>query len=566
MTQNFGYVINTLKRVKLMLTMSLNFFVPEISRSYQRTVYKGPALKIYKPPHEGSYENFDEDLIFCFNCPFWPPEASEWITRGRDHKWPSQEDIALVVENGCHIVPVAHIDCSKDEYQWRISFSKAELILIKSWSPGQQYVYHLLRYFAKKELLNEDWKNTDEILSTHALKTLMLWQCERKSNEWWHFESDRELCCKLLRLLKLLLHCLLRLKCQNYFIKNCNLFAHTINIANYNKTIYKLRLFGNVDQVKEWFYVNYLPKEYPDHRDTLKLSNRAIALANSKSDESLYKFMLTSDCVKLMSVPEQAGFVSCEGRRHSIPLSQERCLRQIGLIEGVFVDFYKAHVLLQVATKYTTGQNSDHHLAMLSSLFLNQPRFWEKIPPIELCDVFLMIERERYYELAEYVLAGHTTNYETDHHLQIILGKTLIKKELKLFNNKPYNECFNRKLLLHLAALYFASKRYGSCIKQLALASNLHKFQRSSSDQPASIDSRYLGFVDEVVFAIGLLQLTHASKIEPMFINTYMTNLDFLSGWMSCLSLLRQSSLMKQYDYRILKSCRLLTQTDIFLF
>ena len=140
---------------------------------------------------------------------------------------------------------------------------------------------------------------------------------------------------------------------------------------------------------------------------------------------------------------------------------------------------------------------------------------------------------------------------------------------MKLFYYRPNNECFNRKLLLHLGALYFASKRYGSCIKQLALASHLHKFPRYPSDHPALIDGRYLGFVDEVVFAIGLLQLTHRSKIEPMFINTYMLSLDFLSGWMSCLgslSLLRPSCLMKKYYYHVLKSCRPMTLTDFILF
>ena len=401
-----------------------------VAGPYVKTAYRGPAIKTYKPSELSSgrwYGKFDEDLIFCLNCLFWPPEASGWSTRCRRHQWPSQETIALVVENGCHIVPVAHIDCSKDQYQWRISFSKAELILIKSWSQGQQYVYHLLRYFAKKELLKEDWRNTDEILSTYTLKTLMLWRCERKSSEWWHFDNDRELCSKLLKLLNIILNWLLDLKCRNYFITDCNLFDHEMNKANFDVTIEKLSLFENVNQLMKWFHDNYRSKDYPPHPDISKLSIRDILSKVAETDERFYKLLHTSECYSFLSLPTQAMYVTC-GRRDSFLLSRERCLRQIGMIEGVFVDFYKAHVLLQVSTKYTTGHKADYLVAMLSSLFLNQPRFWETIPQMKQYDVFLMIERERYYELAEDVLEGYTTNYETDHHLQIKLGKTLIKK------------------------------------------------------------------------------------------------------------------------------------------
>ena len=547
------------------------------SASNVKSVRRGPALKILKPQESNGvwFGDFDLDLVFCLRCPFWPPGALGWTTRRRRHQWPSQEAIALVVENGCHIVPVAHIDCSKDPYQWRISFSKAELILIKSWNPSQQYAYHLLRYFAKKELFKKDWRNTDEILSTYSLKTLMLWQCERKSSEWWQYENERDLCCKLLKLLNILLDWLLKLKCRNYFITNSNLFAHEMNIANYDETIETLSWFENAEQLKEWFHDNYLLEDNDDFVDMaklLELNNREVMSKSAKFDESLYKCVLISDCVLHLSVPTpDAGYVASDGSIHPYPLSQERCLRQIGLIEGVFVDFYKAHVLLQVATKYTTGHKADYLVAMLSSLFLNQSRICETIglPPMKQYDVFLMIERERYYELAEYVLAGHSTNYETDHHLQIKLGKTLIKKELKIFDNIPSINCLQRKLLLHLGGLYFASKRYESCLKQVTLASQQEQsFQGSSFDHPALIDGRYLGFVDEVVFAIGLLQITRRSKYKPMFVDpNTATSLDFFSYWMSCLSLIRQPDLMKKYDRSILKSYnKPTTLTDVFLF
>ena len=89
-------------------------------------------------------------LITCFVYDVPPPVASEWKTRRRNYQFPDPLTIDMVIKNGCHIVPVAHIDCLGDSYQWRISFSTAEIILMKTLTRNQQLIYHLLRYFAKK--------------------------------------------------------------------------------------------------------------------------------------------------------------------------------------------------------------------------------------------------------------------------------------------------------------------------------------------------------------------------------------------------------------------------------
>jgi len=52
-----------------------------------------------------------------------------------------------VVSNGCDVVHVAHCQC-------RLSFSRAEIVLINSWMPAQQIVYHMLRVFMKIEQLH----------------------------------------------------------------------------------------------------------------------------------------------------------------------------------------------------------------------------------------------------------------------------------------------------------------------------------------------------------------------------------------------------------------------------
>ena len=116
--------------------------------------------------------DFKTDFVPALRCFTWPPVASEWITRSRKHGWPDARTISLVIEGGCHIVPVAHNDCGEDEFQWRISFSRAEVVLMKTASRPQQYIHHMLRYFAKKELMHPDWKTSDQVITTYISENL----------------------------------------------------------------------------------------------------------------------------------------------------------------------------------------------------------------------------------------------------------------------------------------------------------------------------------------------------------------------------------------------------------
>ena len=91
------------------------------------------------------------DTVPCVRCLSWPPQAADWPTRHRNHGrhgWPDLATVDSVVNNGCDVVGVAHRQCRQHEWmimnQWRLSFSRAEIVLINSWMPVQQIVYHML--------------------------------------------------------------------------------------------------------------------------------------------------------------------------------------------------------------------------------------------------------------------------------------------------------------------------------------------------------------------------------------------------------------------------------------
>src|SRR6218665_2924303 len=95
------------------------------------------------------------------------------------------------MQNGCKVVKVNHRCCRDHQRQlkWRFSFSLVEIILLQSWTPIQQIAYHLLRFFAKRELIQNDCPMEDEVLCPYHLKTLMLYACEEMTPEWWNSSS-----------------------------------------------------------------------------------------------------------------------------------------------------------------------------------------------------------------------------------------------------------------------------------------------------------------------------------------------------------------------------------------
>jgi len=189
----------------------------------------GPA--VFTDYRHLSFLSVDE--VPCLRCLVWPSQAADWPARQRNYGWPDSAIVERVVSNGCDIVRMAHRKCRQDDWmgkrQWRLSFSRAEIVLINSWMPVHQIVYHIFRFFVKPERLTESVDNSNTAtLSNYHIKTLMLWACEIKPRSWW---TDRlnlvRTCVKLLHTLSVWLT---DRRCQHYFINDCNLIDNTLNV------------------------------------------------------------------------------------------------------------------------------------------------------------------------------------------------------------------------------------------------------------------------------------------------------------------------------------------------
>ena len=224
----------------------------QFSPSCETDMIHGPATYI-------STDSFlHVDIVRSVRLLAWPPVAQSWISRDRHYAWPSNAVVSEVQRNGCDLVPVSHRDHKHDSLQWRYSFSRAEVILIRSWTPIQQLVYHMLRYFAKRTIFCE-WKDGDKVVCNYHIKTLMLWACERKSPVWWGSNCVLVLCSKLL---DIFMKWIRKKICPHYFIPEWNSLDYNIKESRRLDILETLRIHINIQTLSEWFRINYLSKVF----------------------------------------------------------------------------------------------------------------------------------------------------------------------------------------------------------------------------------------------------------------------------------------------------------------
>ena len=200
------------------------------------------------------------DLVLCVRCLQWPCTTShDWPSRYRNYGWPDSATVDQVVNNGCDVVQIAHHLCSQAgcmrECQWRLSFSRAEIVLLNSWMPVQQIAYHLLRVFMKTGQLRESASNSGVgTLSNYHIKTLMLWACELKPKSWWVKDvSFIRICAELLHTLAIWLT---EERCLHYFVSSCNLVDKVFDLH----VIADRLLLIDKDWLSLWFIANYTRK------------------------------------------------------------------------------------------------------------------------------------------------------------------------------------------------------------------------------------------------------------------------------------------------------------------
>ena len=156
------------------------------------------------------------EIDFVLAIPFsvWPHQAALW--KARDRAWPEVSLIDEVLQGGYHVVPKS-TTASHDELDWRVSFSRAEGVLLRS-IPKYSWCkqcYRIFKCFIKYHL------SQPNLISTYHCKTIFLWSLETYRPDTW---VEANLGTRFLGLLDSLMHALIQKHLPPYFMSADNLF------------------------------------------------------------------------------------------------------------------------------------------------------------------------------------------------------------------------------------------------------------------------------------------------------------------------------------------------------
>ena len=320
------------------------------------------------------------DTVYCWRCLTWPPQAADWPIRHRNSGWPDSSAVDLVVRNGCDVVQVAHPLSKQDDewmskFQWRLSFSRAEIALLNSWVPEQQIAYHLLRVFMKNTQLTDSANNPGAgTLSNYHIKTLMLWACELKPRRWWI--DDFNIVSVCVELLHTLAGWLNDGHCEHYFISNCNLFDPRQNSRCTQETANRLLLITGA-RFCEWcinYYLQECAQLCPTNVSNLLSDGPTFGLHGKLQDAVSAIAERRGQMSRSMDV---TYFVFAECRimelvsRYSLTLRSCLCLmNQLAETDHALHLYFTAVVFLHVALKTTQGSLTDEMLDVLAATCL----------------------------------------------------------------------------------------------------------------------------------------------------------------------------------------------------
>jgi len=412
----------------------------------------GPALTT-----RGTKTDLSVDRVPCIRCLSWPSQAADWSTRHRNYDWPDSAIINLVVNNGCDVVRVAHRLCKQDEWmnkaQWRLSFSRAEIVLLNSWMPVQQIVYHMLRAFVKTERLTDITDSTGaKIISNYHLKTVMMWASELNPQSWWIDDMNVvRICAKLLHIFA---DWMKSIACPHYFLNNCNLIYNTEHL----KIIASQLSSITESLLSTWFVDNYLRKcaqlcpdrvsrLFDDVSTSMKLQNAVSAVVDWRRDSAL---------IDLWRV--------CYRAKYFLPLSTCMCsmtvlscrvwLNELVNIDSCYRGYFTAVAFLHVASKIAKRSFNDELMDVLATLvgqFVGKQRYCHQLSSeMSLSQAVILMK----------VVANNSRS--TVQQIELELSKAYLYRALRCKDSD--SDSMYCLANVYLAVLYYTSGQYQTAV------------------------------------------------------------------------------------------------------
>ena len=216
----------------------------------------------------------EEDSIPCIELSFWPDFMQPWFERQR--YWPSPETIEEIRATQCHLVLKSTPGSIRND-EWRISFSKAEVILANKRTDFQNKCYLLAKHIYYAKLSHEADEETGRHISSYLLKTTMLYFLEQTSSEQWEdWEKNKSYLQVSILLYERLATSFSHGHLPSYFVEDLNLLAgYSESCLQGMEFEINLLLFG-------WRWSNGIT---PFHFDMKHVSENDFCTQNSLSEE-----------------------------------------------------------------------------------------------------------------------------------------------------------------------------------------------------------------------------------------------------------------------------------------
>lgn len=430
----------------------------------------GPAIRDNDGYVEASMEgqevhyNLVFDLVKSKPCPYWPPQADDFARRRRRHGWPSKSTIDQIVCQGCDVVHVSHAyrRNTSDRTQWRLSFSRAETILIHSWTPVQKIIYHMLRYFCRKQF------SKDAAISSYHLKTLLLWNCEERPADYWKSSCLVRITSDLL---SQLVQNIRERRLFNYFITDCNLMVskfdlHDSNGQRYDSLITKLFSYTRMETLAQWFFENYIVLAANKYYDR-QLNQFVGKLVSRKLTESVNDSTLQQEFIRRFLSEYEKGKAAktCVEMDHCITnifsissnsgMSLDLCrliLDRLPRIDYRFLEFFRSFICMKAAYRIDeTGCLPDHETISLVIEVLPVP---EKVYFSSLDQCHSESAGSYFSQALTLLLIARQT--QTEKQLLLELGKAFLFKSLECENASS----FFCATSAYLAAIFYQMEDY----------------------------------------------------------------------------------------------------------
>ena len=179
--------------------------------------------------HRSLYLCIDADLVYALRYPRnlntpgatgWPEIARKWLERKPKSGWPSAELKSDIVTAGCLLVPKGHMGSKREEYEWRISFSLAELKLARSLNRIQREIAHTLKAMVCEEQYEYGIASVNAKLDSYFILNTLFAESEKTAPESW---QEKNIVIILFQLLDKLATCIRTKNLPHYFVEENNL-------------------------------------------------------------------------------------------------------------------------------------------------------------------------------------------------------------------------------------------------------------------------------------------------------------------------------------------------------